>query len=109
MGKKGERTEASWSACGPIMVDALKREGFSESLARTIVEPIMQSVTETFPGERIYVAAPKRVYPVAEIVAAFTATRNREAVCSRFGISKSKLYEILKEAGEDSEDEHRAA
>lgn len=109
MAKKPERTEASWPACESIMVEALKGEGFSESLAVMIVAPIMQQITLTFPGERIYVPAPKRVYPVVEIVTAFTATRNREAVCSRFGISKSKLYEILKEAGEDSEDEHRAA
>lgn len=79
------------------MVAAVVREtGFQPSLARMVVAPIIRHLAESYPGERIYVAAPKREYPVEEIRLAYEATKNRDAVCERFGISKTKLYELLR-------------
>lgn len=79
-----------------LIAAVCKETGFQPSLARLVVMPIFAHLISRFPGERIYIAAPRRVYPVAEIVAAYAQTKNREAVCERFGLSRSKFYELVK-------------
>ena len=75
-----------------------KDTGFQPSLARIIVKPIIQHLVDTYAGERLYVPAPRREYPVEEIRQAVELTDNREAVCERFGISRATLYRVLGES-----------
>lgn len=98
MARKSKPTsENTLQAMEDDMVAAVVAEvGFTPSLARTVVAPIIRHLAERYPGERIYVAAPKREYPVEEIRLAYEHTGNRDAVCDRFGISKTKFYELLK-------------
>jgi hypothetical protein len=79
-------------------IGAVVREtGFQPSLARIVVRPIIQHLMTTYPGERLYVPAPKREYPVEEIRQALEQCDNRDAVCDRFGISRATLYRVLGE------------
>ena len=85
-------------------IGALVREtGFQPSLARVIVRPIIQHLVDTYPGERLYVPAPRREYPVEEIRHALELTSfNYDAVCERFGISRSTLFRVLKTPVQES-------
>ena len=95
---KPAKAENTLQAMEDDMVGAVVREtGFQPSLARIVVLPIIKHLAENYAGERIYVAAPKREYPVAEIIAALEHTGNRDAVCERYGISDRTLYRICEQ------------
>lgn len=79
----------------------VKDTGFQPSLALIVVRPIINHLVANYAGDRLYVPAPRRQYPVAEILQALEATGNRQAVCERFGISDSTLYRITKGATGD--------
>ena len=76
----------------------VKETGFAPSMALQIVRPIVQHLVANYPGERLYIPAPKRVYPVEEIRQAMARTENAAAVCERFGLSRATLYRLLEGA-----------
>jgi hypothetical protein len=69
--------------------------GLRESMARLMVIPIVRYLVSEYAGDRIYIPTPGRNYPVAEIRAAFAASRDLTAVCQEYGISRRTLYRIL--------------
>lgn len=95
---RNDKNETTLQAMEDEMIAAVCKEtGFQPSLARIVVTPIIQHLASTYPGERIYVAAPRREYPVEEIIAALAQTNNRQAVCERYGISDRTLYRICEQ------------
>lgn len=101
-----EKSTLQLQALEPELIQAVVAEtGFVPSLARLVVLPIIAHLEKAYPGDRIYVASPKREYPIEDMREAMKATGSHEAVCARFGVSKTTLYRLLgAENGSDSQD-----
>lgn len=69
--------------------------GFTEHFASQIAEAIVRGMRRRLgPGE-IYIAAPSKVERDAAIRAEYNG-RNLDEVCRKHGVSRSRLYEIVK-------------
>lgn len=89
--------------------------GFTPTMARAVVEPIIAHLAARYGGDRIYFPARRREYPIDDIRKAADNSASTAEVCERFGISRATLYRILratggtKKARARSRHEHQAA
>lgn len=68
--------------------------GMEEGLASCLAEAITRGLRARVGGQDIYIPAPDKRERDAAIRREFNG-RNLEFVCRRYGISKSRLYEIV--------------
>jgi Mor family transcriptional regulator len=73
-----------------MMVDT----GLQAAMARFMVAPIIRHLCSEYGGDRIYIPKAREI-PAADIVAAFNTSRDVQAVCTEFGISRATLYRLL--------------
>ena len=68
--------------------------GFNEIFAAQIAEALVRGLRRRLGGDELYIPAQDKAERDAAIRARFNGT-NRDEVCRAFGISKSRLYEIV--------------
>lgn len=78
--------------------------GMTDELAHAFAAPIVRGMRELYGGQTmgrkgsIYVPAPSKVERNAAIRAEFVGT-NADEVCRKYGIGKTRMYEIVRTRG----------
>ena len=68
--------------------------GFTEQFASQIAEALVRGLRRRLGAQYIYIAAPSKAERNAAIRREFDGT-NRESICRKYGISRTRLYEIV--------------
>ena len=77
-------------------VTAIVREeiGMTEHFASQIAEAIVRGLRKRFSAQEVYIPAPSKTERNAAVRREFNG-QNRDAICRKFGISRTTLYEIV--------------
>jgi Mor family transcriptional regulator len=90
----GEAEDAAVTLHGEITVILQEEIGFNEHFATQFAERILQGIRRRLGGQDLYIPAPDRTARDAAIRREFNG-RNRDEVCRKYGISRTRLYEIV--------------
>lgn len=78
------------------IVDALVAEtGLKPVMARYMVRPILQHLCSEYGGTQLYIPAMRKGYRVEDIRNDFFESRDVDAVCRKYSISRRTLYRLL--------------
>lgn len=71
-----------------------ERIGVHEVFVARVAEEILQGLREQLGGREVYIPAPDKAERDERIRAAFNG-RNAREVCARYGVSRTRLYQII--------------
>lgn len=66
----------------------------TEQYAESLAAAVMDGLRLEYGGDRLYIPSPEKARRDEAIRREFNG-RNRKEVCGKYGVSKSRLYEIL--------------